>query len=199
MEYSELQKQNRFHMHQKVTMMVNRYHLFADDGAGEPGELVAFVEQKRMTFKEQVTFFADEGKQSVLMAFKARKVIDVASGYDVTLPGGQSVGVFGKKFGKSLYRSTWYLDQPGQSQLSITERSVAMAVFRRIWDFIPWVGDLPFPWKYHFDASRDTQQVATVEKTTRFRDHYLISVDDPELDRRLVLAQAVALDALQSR
>jgi uncharacterized protein YxjI len=191
--------QRQFHMHQKITMMVNRYEIFVDDGRGEPGELVAFVEQKRMTFREQVTLFTDHGKQFVLAAFTARKVIDLASAYDVTTPDGQRVGVFGKKFGRSLLRSTWQLDQPGQPPVTVSERSMAMALFRRVWDFIPWVGDLPFPWKYHFDFVRGETVIGVVEKKTRFRDHYLVRIDDDTLDRRLVLAQAVALDALQSR
>jgi uncharacterized protein YxjI len=193
------QAQQQFHVHQKVTMMVNRYHVFVDDGQGEPGPLVAFVEQKRMTFKEQVTLYTDESKRVVLAAFKARKVIDLASAYDVTTAEGHNIGVFGKKFRKSLLRSTWQLDQPGQEPVAISERSMAMALFRRVWDFIPWVGDLPFPWKYHFDFLRGTTPVGMMEKKTRLRDHYLLRIDDPALDRRLVLAQAIALDALQSR
>jgi uncharacterized protein YxjI len=189
----------RFHVHQKITMMVNRYEVFADDGNGEPGQRIAFVEQKRMTFKEQVTLYTDESKQGVLAAFKARKVIDLASAYDVTAPDGAPIGVFGKKFGKSLLRSTWQLDQPGQPSVTISERSMVMALFRRIWDFLPWIGDLPFPWKYHFDFVRDGVTVGSMDKKTRFRDHYVVHVDDPALDQRLVLAQAVALDALQSR
>ncbi len=190
---------SQFHVHQKITMMVNRYQIFVDNGHGEPGPMVAFVEQKRMTFKEQVTLFTDESKRLVVAAFKARKVIDLASAYDVTTADGQPIGVFGKKFGKSLLRSTWQLDQPGQQPVTISERSMAMALFRRVWNVIPWIGDLPFPWKYHFDFVRDTTPVGLVEKKTRFRDHYLVRIDDPNLDRRLVLAQAVALDALQSR
>ncbi|OXM74305.1 hypothetical protein CF166_05735 [Amycolatopsis sp. KNN50.9b] len=180
-------------------MMVNRYEVFADDGNGGPGPLVAFVEQKRMTFREQVTLYADESKQYVLAAFRARKVIDLASAYDVTTGEGQSIGVFGKQFGKSLLRSTWRLEQPGLPPVEISERSMGLALFRRIWDFLPWVGDIPFPWKYHFDFVRDGQAVGSFEKKTRFRDHYLVRIADPSLDRRLVLAQAVALDALQSR
>ncbi|GAA2797048.1 hypothetical protein GCM10010470_35240 [Saccharopolyspora taberi] len=199
MNIQELQAQQQFHVHQKVTMMVNRYRIFADDGAGQPGALVAFVEQKRMTFKEHVTLYADEDKRSVLASFKARKVIDLASAYDVVTPDGQQVGVFGKKFGKSLLRSTWQFDQPGQPSISITERSMGLALFRRVWDVIPWVGDLPFPLKYHFDFVRDGATLGTVDKKTRFRDHYLVRIEDGSLDRRLVLAQAVALDALQSR
>lgn len=200
LDISLLQKQRQFHVHQRVTMMVNRYEVFADVD-GQPGELLAFVEQKRMTFKEQVTLYTDESKRDVLAAFKARKVIDLASAYDVTAPDGQVIGVFSKKFGKSLLRSTWQLDQPGVPQVVIAERSKGMALFRRIWDFIPWIGDLPFPWKYHFDFVRegDGTPVGQFEKKTRFRDHYVIRIDDDALDRRLMLSLGVALDALQSR
>lgn len=109
----------QFHMHQKITMMVNRYEVFDGNGSGEPGALIAFVEQKRMTFKEQVTLYTDQSKQGVVAAFRARKVIDLASAYDVTAPDGTTIGVFGKKFGKSLLRSTWQLDQPGHPPLSL--------------------------------------------------------------------------------
>lgn len=199
MDVQQWQTQNQFHVHQKVTMMVNRYEIFADDGEGRPGPLIAFVEQKRMTFREQVTLYTDDSKRDVLAAFTARKVIDLASAYDVTTADGRSIGVFGKKFGQSLLRSTWQLDQPGRPPVTVSERSRALALFRRVWDFLPWIGDLPFPWMYHFDFVRDGETVATVEKKTRFRDHYLVRIDDADLDRRLVLAQAVALDALQSR
>lgn len=107
--------------------------------------------------------------------------------------------MFGKKFGKSLLRSTWQLEQPGVPPVAISERSMAIALFRRVWDFLPWIGDVPFPWKYHFDFERDGTTVGSFEKKTRFRDNYLVRIDDGALDRRLVLAQAVALDALQSR
>lgn len=199
MDFQQLQVQRAFHIHQKMTLMINRYRIFADDGAGNPGQLVAFVEQKRMAFKEHVTFYGDEAKQTELLAFKARKVIDLASAYDVTTPNGGAVGVFGKKFGKSLLRSTWEIEQPGQPPVTGTERSMGMALFRRIWGFVPYAGDAPFPWKYHFELLKNEAAVGAVYKKTRFRDHYLLTIDDPSLDRRLALAQAVAMDALQSR
>lgn len=185
-------------MHQKITMMVNRYQIFTDAN-GEPDQLVAFVEQKRMKFKEEVTVYTDDTKQYVLGQFKARKVIDLASAYDVIGPNGQPVGVFGKKFKKSLLRSTWQLDQPGHEPVDISERSMGIALFRRIWGFLPYVGDWPFPIKYHFDFVRGGNTVGTFNKKTRFRDHYIVSIEDGSMDRILVLAQAIALDALQSR
>ncbi|GAB2960054.1 LURP-one-related/scramblase family protein [Saccharothrix stipae] len=192
------QATNVLHMHQKVTLMVNRYEVFADNG-GEPGPLVAFVEQKRMAFKEQVTIYTDAGKNQVLAGFRARKVIDLGSGYDVTEGNGQPIGRFRKDFGKSLTNSTWHLDQPGAPTATGSERNAGIAILRRVWGFLPFVNNVPFPFRYHFDFVRDGVPVFSVDKKTWVRDHYLIQIADPYVDRRVVIAQAVAVDALQSR
>lgn len=192
------QATNVLHMHQKVTLMVNRYEVFADNG-GEPGPLVAFVEQKRMAFKEQVTIYTDSSKSQVLAGFRARKVIDLGSGYDVTDGAGQSIALFRKDFGKSLINSTWHLDQPNAPTATGRERNHGLAILRRLWGILPLVNNIPFPFRYHFDFARDGQPVFSVDKKTWVRDHYLIQIADPYIDRRAVIAQAVAVDALQSR
>lgn len=193
------QAMNRLHMHQKVTLMVNRYEIFADDGNGEPGAVIAFVEQKRMAFKEQVTIYTDSSKSTVLAGFRARKVIDLASGYDVTDGNNQPIGFFRKDFAKSLVNSTWHLDQPGAATATGKERSQGVAVFRRLWGFIPFINNFPFPMRYHFDFARDGAPVFSVDKKTWLRDHYLLDIQDQYVDRRVVIAQAVAVDALQAR
>jgi uncharacterized protein YxjI len=39
----------------------------------------------------------------------------------------------------------------------------------------------------------------SVDKTATIRDRYRLEIHEPQLDRRLAIAMAVALDALQSR
>jgi uncharacterized protein YxjI len=194
-----LQTLNRLHIHQKVTFMVNRYEIFADDGNGAPGELIGFAEQKRMKIKEQVTIYTDRTKEKVLAGFRARKAIDVGSGYDVVDGEGNSIGTFRKDFKKSLTNSTWHLDQVGQSSVTGSERSSGIAILRRLWNFIPLIENFPFPFRYHFDFARDGEPSFSVNKNTWIRDHYTIPIANPALDRRLVIAQAVAVDALQAR
>ncbi len=193
-----MQAQSRFHLHQKVTLMVNRYEVFADVD-GNPGELVAFVEQKRMTFREQVTIFTDATKSAVLARFAARKVLDVSGAYDVLDSADAPIGVFRKQFKQSLLRSTWVLEQPGLDPITITERSMVVAIFRRLWGFLPYANEIPFFLRFHFDWTSGGRRVGTFNKVTRLRDHYVIEIDEPGLDRRLAIAQSVALDALQSR
>ncbi|WP_307795975.1 hypothetical protein [Amycolatopsis sp. 195334CR] len=190
--------QATLHMHQKVTFAVNRYQIFADQG-GEPGQLIAFVEQKRLKFKEEVTIYTDSTKSTVLARFKARKVIDLGSGYDVTDAAGRSIGLFRKDFGKSLVNSTWHLDPPGGPTVTGRERNGGIAVLRRLWNVLPIIENIPFPFRYHFDFAADGRQVFSVDKKTWLRDHYRIDIEDAAIDQRLVIAQAVAVDALQAR
>ena len=199
MELAKLQQQKHFSIHQKITMMVNQYVVTASDASGTQGEQVAFVEQKRMAVREEVTFYVDESKREPLLRFKARKVIDLGSGYDVTTPDGSPIGLFRKNFGASLMRTTWHIEQPSAPPITGQERNVLVAVLRRIWDFIPFADMVPFAWPYHFDFASPAGPVMTVEKKLGLRDRYVLTVHADAMDRRLAIAMAVALDALQSR
>ncbi|MEV0290452.1 hypothetical protein AB0H36_40520 [Kribbella sp. NPDC050820] len=189
-----------FSMKQRVTMMANKYELIATNPDGSDGQLLAFAQQKRMAFKEQVTFYSDDTKTQPVFSFKARKAIDLGSGYDVLDANGQPIGWFKKEFGKSLLRSSWQLATAGL-EADGTERNHTVAIVRRIWEFVPFVGEIPLPFIFHFDyADRATgQPVLSVERKVSVRDRYRISVPDPRLDFRVAAAMTVALDALQSR
>src|SRR3954454_8171111 len=108
MDFSTFQAQRRLLIRQRVRPMVNQYEVHAENPDGSEGELMAFAQQKRMAFKEQVTIYSDDGKQYPLFSFKARKRLDLASAYDVTDPQGRPVGVFRKDFKASLLSSTWH-------------------------------------------------------------------------------------------
>ncbi|GLY91875.1 hypothetical protein [Actinoallomurus iriomotensis] len=199
MDFETLQAQQRLLIRQRVRLMVNQYEVHTETADGSEGELVAFAQQKRMAFKEEVTIYTDDSKQHPLFAFKARKRLDLASAYDVTDPQGRPIGVFRKDFKASLLSSTWHLEQPGLGVTTGSERNKAVAILRRVWDFIPYVDSLPFAWPYHFDFTADGQETFSVDKKFGLRDRYVVDIKDERLDRRLVIAQAVALDALQHR
>jgi uncharacterized protein YxjI len=192
MDISYLQAQNQLILRQKITMMVNRYVVHVPQPDGSEGPMVAFAEQKRMTLKEQVTLFTDESRQQALAGFKARKVIDLASEYDVVDAAGAEIGSFRKDFAKSLLRSTWHLQQPGLPTMTGQERNLVVALLRRFSDSLSW---LP----YHFDFGIGASIGFSVTRKWGLRDRYLIEIHDERLDRRLVIAMAVALDALQAR
>ncbi|TQI99759.1 hypothetical protein [Kribbella jejuensis] len=189
-----------FSMKQRITMMANKYELIATNPDGSDGQLLAFAQQKRMAFKEQVTFYTDDTKSQPVFSFKARKTIDLGSGYDVFDANGQSIGWFKKEFGKSLLRSSWLLSAPGVDAEG-TERNPTIAILRRVWEFVPFVGDIPLPFIFHFDFTERNsgQPVLSVERKMSIRDRYRITVQDQRLDFRVAAAMTVALDALQSR
>lgn len=199
MQNERLQAQNRLLVRQRIRLMVNQYEVHTEAPDGSEGELVAFAQQKRLAFKEQVTLYTSDDKQQPLLGFKARQVLDIGATYDVTDPAGTPIGLFRKDFGRSLLRSTWHLEQPGLGVTTGSERNKAIAIVRRAWEFIPFANNLPFAWPYHFDFVTGGQPAFSVDKKFGLRDRYVIEIKDPNLDRRLVIAQAVALDALQSR
>ncbi len=189
-----------FSMKQRITMMANKYELIATNPDGTDGPVLAFAQQKRMAFKEQVTFYSDDTKSQVVFSFKARKKIDLGSGYDVFDANGQPIGWFKKEFGKSLLRSSWLLSS-GHLHASGTERNPTIAIVRRLWDFVPFVGEIPLPFIFHFDFTdhESAQPVLSVERKMSVRDRYRVTVQDNRLDFRVAAAMTVALDALQSR
>ena len=56
-------------LRQKITLMVNRYEIRAVDASGAEGPVIAVAQQKRMAFKEQVTFYADEARTQPVFWF----------------------------------------------------------------------------------------------------------------------------------
>ncbi len=180
-----------FYVLQKFSMTTNRYAIQAGDQVGTPGRIMAVAQQKRMAFKEQVTFYEDESKARPVFAFAARKRIDLNAGYDVTDESGARIGFFRKDFGASLLRSTFHVEGPGWSGTG-QERSPLVAVVRRFLD-IPF---LPI----HFDfVDPAGQPLMTVERQGSVRDRYTVHVPDPRVDFRVAAAVAVGLDALMQR
>jgi uncharacterized protein YxjI len=191
----------RFSLRQKVTLMVNRYELRTLAADGTEGPLLAMAQQKRMAFKEQVTFYADEARTEPVFGFKARKRMDLAATYDVTDAAGAPIGEFRKDFGKSLLRSTWHLSTADGLAAVGQERSQGVAIARRVIDM---VGDIPIFLRFHFDfTTPDGQVILTSERQRSLRDRYELTVptlnDGRKLDWRVAAAMAVALDALQGR
>lgn len=192
MDPQRLQAQQRLIVRQRIRMMVNQYEVHAANPDGSEGELLAFAQQKRMAFKEQVTLYSDDSRQQPLLGFKARSVMDLGATYDVTDAAGTPIGLFRKDFKASLLRSTWHLEQPGVGAATGEERNPVVAILRRFSDSLSW---LP----YHFDFTIDGQPAFSVDKQWGLVDRYVVEVPHPRLDRRLVIAMAVGLDALQAR
>ena len=193
---------DRFLVEQLVRPIVNLYRItplaIGETPAGGP---IAFVRQKRMALKEDIRFFRDENETDELFRIKARAVIDVGGRYDVTDPEGQPIGVLEHAFRQSLIRSTWRVyDMQDQVVAEAQERSMAMAVARRVIDFVPYGDWIPIP--YNFEIRIDGHPVGGLDRKFQLRDRYVLDLagdHDRRLDRRLAVALAVGLDTLQNR
>jgi uncharacterized protein YxjI len=196
---------DRFVLQQRIRFVINQYEFSVPDGESD-GEAFCFVEQARFKFKEDIRFYTDDSKSHELQRILARQRFDPSARYDVTTPDGAKVGEIQKVFGASLLRSTFKLfDSSGAEVATVRERSLPVALFRRFVGFIPYIGGfadwLPIPYDFEF---RHGEQLLGEHRRRRFkwRDTYDIDLTadaERRLDRRLVLAAAVGMDALQAR
>jgi uncharacterized protein YxjI len=202
-----------FLLRQKIKLVINQYEFFLPEAdPGTPaipeaiGERICFVEQKRFKFKEDIRFYTDESKQHELLRIKARQRFDPRATYDVTDETGTKIGEIQKVFGKSLLRSTYRIyDEHGNELATAGERNLAVALFRRLVGLVPYLGDFAdwLPIAYHFDFKRGDALLGSHQRQLwKWRDVYTIDMSgDPQrsVDRRLILALAVGMDALQAR
>ncbi|MDQ4142759.1 MAG: hypothetical protein M3198_03290 [Actinomycetota bacterium] len=196
-----------FILQQRFRFVVNEYEFsLPTPGSEAPGTPFALVRQKPFKFKEDIRFYADNSQSVELMRVKARQRFDPAAKYDVVAADGAHIGYIQKVFGKSLVRSTYKLyGSSGEELAEVTEKSLGVALFRRLVGFIPYIENfanwLPIP--YDFVFLRDGVVLGSHRRQLwKLRDTYMINMNnDPgrTIDRRLLLAIAVGMDALQAR
>jgi len=186
---------DRFVIDQLIRPMANLYRISAD------GAPVAFVRQKKLAIKEDIRFYADESQTDELFRIKARALMEFGGRYDVTTPAGEKVGVLGKVFGKSLLRSTWSIMDANEQEVAIAkERSVPIAILRRVVDVVPYGDFVPIP--FHFTIDSSGSHLGDFNRRFGVRDTYDLDLSGDtgrSIDRRLAIALGIALDALQSR
>jgi hypothetical protein len=193
---------DRFLVDQLVRPIANLYRV-TPLAAGEApaGAPIAYVRQKKLAIKEDIRFFADESEAEELFRIKARQVFEVRGRYDVTTPDGQRIGTLEKVFGASLLRSTWRIHDADDQQLATAqEKSMPIAILRRLIDFVPYGEFVPI--LFQFTIQMDGRDVGELRRPVGLRDRYILKLGgDPDrrVDRRVAVALAIALDALQSR
>jgi uncharacterized protein YxjI len=194
---------DRYLVDQLVRPIANLYRItplaIGETPAGGP---IAFVRQKKLKIKEDIGFFSDESESHELFRLKARTWIDTGSSrYDVVAPDGERIGVLRHLF-KSILRTTWSIQDADEQEVALArERSQFGAVARRLIDFVPDVGGL-IPIPYNFDILVDGRVAGRMDRKFKLRDQYVLDLSDDherKLDRRVAIALAIGLDALQNR
>jgi uncharacterized protein YxjI len=199
-----IQAADRFLVQQVFKPIANEYRIsIPPPGSTEEGEPLLYVKQKKLKIKEDIRFrlSPDDGRH--LFMIKSKTVFEFRGRHEVLDDMDQPIGLLEKAFGKSLLRSHWYVrDQDGTQLLEGHESSWILALVRRFADLGPdWLSLLSWL-PFNFVLKRDGEQVGTYKRVLgKFRDRYVLELESgaQDLDRRLILAFAVALDALQDR
>jgi uncharacterized protein YxjI len=199
-----IEQSGRFVVQQIFKPIANEYR-FSVPAAGstDEGEPLLYVKQKKMKIREDIRFRLAPDDGPHLFMIKSRSIYEFRGRHDVLDEHGQKIGLLEKAFGKSLLRSHWIVrDAEGSELFEAHEASWAIALVRRVADVLgDWFSALAYL-PFNFTINRDGHQVGSYTRVLgKFRDRYVLELGPglEGVDRRLVLAFAVALDALQDR
>jgi hypothetical protein len=190
---------DRFFLRQRFQPMFNQYEVSTLGADGKSaGEPVCSVRQAPMKLREDLRAFTDDSKTAEVFRIHEQLLWDFHAKYDVTDSSGQYLGELRRVFGKSLVRNGWHIYCASGNQIaSARERSVFASLVGR---FVPYIGALPI--RFHFDYFIGEERIGSLERIPGVRDHYRLDVSgdtDRQIDRRMVLALAVGMEALQER
>jgi uncharacterized protein YxjI len=201
---ARLQGTDRFLIQQLFKPIGNEYRIsIPAPGSSEEGEPVLFVKQKKLKIKEDIRFRTSPDDDAHLFMIKSKTVFEFRGRHEVLDANDQVIGLLEKDFARSLLRSHWRIrDADGNELFQGRETSLVIALIRRFagiasdWlDVLQW---LPF----NFVLLKDGAEGGTYRRVLgKLRDRYVLELGPPlhDVDRRLVLALAIALDALQDR
>jgi uncharacterized protein YxjI len=165
---------------------------------GPNGELVFYSKQKAFRLREDIRLYGDEDATEEVLTIHARSWLDFAAAYDVVdSQTGEKVGGLKRRGFKSMVKDEWiFMDADDRDIGVIQEDSMALALIRR---FVPYGNFIP------------QKYAGTVydQPVCEFRQHFNpfiqkitldFSLDTGNLlDRRLGLAAAILLSAIEQR
>ena len=200
----ELGSSNRFLVQQIFKPIANEYRISVPTpGSSDEGRPVLFVKQKKLKIREDIRFRTSEDETAPhAFMIKARTVFEFRGRHDVLDAEDAPIGALEKAFGLSLLRSHWHVkDASGAELFEAHESSWVIAIVRRFADLGPDLFSLLTWLPFNFTLKRGGEQVGTYKRVLgKLRDRYVLELDPGfDADRRLVIAFAVALDALQDR
>jgi uncharacterized protein YxjI len=201
---AELEGTNRLLVQQVFKPIANEYRISVPTpGSTEEGRPLLYVKQKRMKIREDIRFRLSPDDAEHLFMIKSKSVFEFRGRHEVLDGDGTVIGMLEKDFARSLIRSHWHVrDASGSEVLEGHEASWVVALLRRFANLGPdWLSLLTWL-PFNFVLRREGQEVGTYKRVLgKFRDRYVLELA-PELggaDRRLIVAFAIGLDALQDR
>jgi uncharacterized protein YxjI len=201
---ASIEGSDRFLVQQVFKPIANEYRISVPPGgSAEEGEPLLYVRQKRLKIREDIRFRLDPSDDAHLFMIKSKTVFEFRGRHEVLDEAGQVMGLLGKNFGRSLIRSNWSVRDPeGNVLFEAHEASWIVALLRRFADLGPdWMSLLTWL-PFNFVLVRAGEEAGTYKRVLgKLRDRYVLELGPglQEVDRRLLIAFTVALDALQDR
>jgi uncharacterized protein YxjI len=195
---------DRFLVQQVFRPIANEYRISVPPpGSTDEGEPLLYVKQKKLKIKEDIRFRLGPDDGPHLFMIKSKTVFEFRGRHEVLDGAGELVGLIEKDFRRSLLRSHWHVrDAEGNELFEAHEASWPVALLRRFADFGPDWASLLTWLPFNFLLVRDGHQAGTYKRVLgKLRDRYTLELGSglTGVDRRLVIAFTVALDALQDR
>jgi uncharacterized protein YxjI len=201
---AELEGSNRLLVQQVFRPIANEYRISVPTpGSTDEGRPLLHVKQRKLKIKEDIRFRVSPDNGDHLFMIKSKSVFEFRGRHEVLDADGAVIGMLEKDFGRSLLRSHWHVrDAAGIEVLEGHEASWIIALVRRFVGFLPeWL--LPLAWlPFNFTLLRDGRQAGTYQRVLgKLRDRYVLELgpEVADVDRRLIVAFAIGLDALQDR
>lgn len=197
---------DRFLVQQVFKPVANEYRISVPAaGSADEGDPVLLVRQKRLKVKEDIRFRLPGVEDAHEFMIKARTVFEFRGRFEVLDGADRRIGSLAKDFKQSLLRSHWVVrDAADEVVLQARESSLGVALLRRfaglLPDFLSLLALVPF--NFTLFVEDPEEEAGTYQRVLgKLRDRYVLELGPglPGADRRLVLALAVALDALQDR
>ena len=199
-----LEASDRLLIQQVFKPIANEYRIsVAASGESEEGRPLLYVKQKKMKIKEDIRFRLTPDDDQHLFMIKSKSAFEFRGRHEVLDADGAVIGMLEKDFRKSLLRSHWHVrDAAGEELLEAHEASWIIALLRRFAQLGPDWFDLLAWLPFNFVLRRGGHQVGAYKRVLgKFRDRYVLELEPQlkDIDRRLIVAFAIGLDALQDR
>ena len=191
---SNLYEADSYMVRQKVLKLLGEeFHIYSDDSMQQ---LIGYSKQKALKLKEDIRVYSDEQKSTELICIKARSIIDLAAGYDITdSQTGEAICSFKREGLKSLFKDSWkVMDSSGNQIGTLGEDSGILALVRR---FVPFAS-LLIP--QEFVLSTGTGSIVFTQKMNPLiHKMFVTNIQSSGLDPRIVLAATMLLIAIEGR
>jgi len=193
---------DKFLVNQKWRSFREKYYVYDEQNR----QLFTVERPFRLLFRRNITVYHDATKKDPVLFIDQDHFWELFDRtYTVRTPDGEQLARLSRNNFSSLFRRSWEIRAAtGNLIVKVREDTVALAVVRRLLNFLPF-GDLLMKTDFHFiayDPAGNERKIGSFDRRIGLFDKYVLdlSADSQRtLDRRVGLAAAILLDTAEKR